>query len=90
MKPSAFVWALCAFVLALSAPLLVWMANLLGARELWREFARGRKLVSCRLDSNCPPGHICYEGRCVSEACSTSMDCPPGYVCLDGVCVQAA
>ena len=90
MRPSAFVWALCAFVLALAAPLLIWLANVMGARELWREFARARKLAACRLDADCPSGYICYDRRCVSGACSTNADCPPGYVCMGGACVQPA
>jgi len=90
MKLSAFVWALLAFALALSVPVLIWLAFLVSAPELWRKSARARRLAACRLDLDCPPGYVCYEGRCVGGACSTNADCPPGYVCAEGACVQPA
>lgn len=51
----------------------------------------------CVIEADCPPGEICDNGVCISEApppplppeaeCVIDADCPPGEICENGVCV---
>ena len=42
----------------------------------------------CDIDSDCPPGQMCIDGRCQSISCSIDSDCPVGFVCYNGKCVD--
>ena len=42
----------------------------------------------CNVDSDCPPGQMCIDGRCQSISCSVDTDCPAGFVCYNGKCVD--
>ena len=42
----------------------------------------------CDIDSDCPPGQMCIDGRCQSISCSVDSDCPAGFVCYNGTCVD--
>lgn len=42
----------------------------------------------CSTDSDCPPGQMCLNGRCVNMTCSIDTDCPTGFICLNGICVD--
>ena len=42
----------------------------------------------CDVDSDCPPGQMCIDGRCQSISCSVDADCPAGFVCYNGTCVD--
>jgi len=57
------------FVVAILFPVLIWVAFIAAIRELslrWRESRLPSALV-CRLDSDCPPGYVCLDGRCVPQ-----------------------
>lgn len=52
----------------------------------------------CSIDSDCDPGYICDDGKCVSgiqvdiveveESCESVCDCPLGQLCLGGSCAD--
>ena len=42
----------------------------------------------CDVDTDCPPGQMCIDGRCQSISCSVDSDCPAGFVCYNGTCVD--
>ncbi|MBU1534784.1 hypothetical protein KKF84_05660 [Myxococcota bacterium] len=53
----------------------------------------GQKYVDsackCRLDSNCPTGEVCRQGKCVKSVKKNqcpNVPCKNGQVCLDGAC----
>lgn len=55
---------LVALVLGISAPVLIWVG---AGSALYqrRKAARAAESLSCSLDADCPPGHICLDGICV-------------------------
>ncbi|MCK6573400.1 hypothetical protein L6V77_20155 [Myxococcota bacterium] len=45
-------------------------------------------LPECRLNSDCPPGQYCGEGRCTFD-CREARDCDDGERCVNGLCEVA-
>lgn len=45
---------------------------------------------TCSVDSDCPSGQICVDGRCVNAICSVDSECPDGYICINGRCVDGS
>jgi hypothetical protein len=59
-----------ALLAGLAVPLLILAAVVQGVRYLyleWRSIRAGLLAgnLSCSLDTDCPPGYVCYGGRCV-------------------------
>ena len=51
----------------------------------------GPEIISdpqCSIDSDCPEGEVCINGRCLPSDCSIDSDCPDGQVCFNGVCLD--
>ena len=56
-------------LVGLAFPVLIWVAAVVAVRDAIRRWHESRLLASlaCRIDSDCPPGHVCMNGRCVLE-----------------------
>jgi hypothetical protein len=50
-------------------PALIWVGAGIGIRQAFVKRRASRRLVTarvaCRINSDCPPGHRCVEGRCI-------------------------
>ena len=57
-----------ALLLGCSAPLLIWAGAgmaLYQKRRAASPLKQALSGVSCSIDTDCPPGYICLNGRCV-------------------------
>ncbi|MDD4859306.1 MAG: hypothetical protein PHR56_03775 [Dehalococcoidales bacterium] len=54
-----------ALIIGLMAPVLIWV----GVANALMEARKRAKLskTSCAIDSDCPPGFVCYDGRCMPQ-----------------------
>ena len=58
-----------AILLGINIPLLIWVAIITFFRQMyveWRAFRAG--LLACSLNTDCPPGYQCVQGRCLPVA----------------------
>ena len=60
-----------ALLLGMCAPLLIWAgagsalyAGFISQRRTGRVY-RALKELTCAMDSDCPPGHVCIDGQCI-------------------------
>ena len=58
---------------SIAAPLLIWAAIIVAFRQMlaeWRNTRAGLLAgnLICNLDTECPPGYQCVEGRCLPVA----------------------
>lgn len=57
-------------LVGISTPLLIWVAIVIALRQIFAEWRAircqllGGNLV-CNLDTDCPPGYACIDGRCL-------------------------
>ena len=61
-----------ALLIGLSVPLLVWAAAIFCLRQIYKEWWSIRGWLragkfTCGLDTDCPPGYVCIDGRCMPD-----------------------
>lgn len=49
---------------------------------------KSEQAAECRLNSDCPMGVSCVEGRCL-PACRENRDCPGSQICKEALCVDS-
>ena len=61
-----------ALLISITLPLLIWVAAVFSLTHIYREWRalKGyvqKKYLACRIDNDCPPGHVCVAGRCLPD-----------------------
>ena len=60
-----------AALICMVAPGLIWYINIAGTFTAIKRLLAGKlfrqEILTCSIDADCPPGHVCMGGRCILQ-----------------------